>query len=340
MAKKNKMNRQIVGFTKAKKILFFTIKPKPIYKESETVSTATMEQTASGASTVEIKKKSVVKRERPQSQITAKRNADLAPALMELGINMTPEKYAASCQKKAAAIAIAATLVAFVALYYVITLTQAAEGILILAPLVGVLGYMMSYGRLLRSPINRTKNSGVAIEKDILFAARDMIVSMRSGLPLFNAMATVSVGYGAASKEFEKIIDRVQLGMPMDQAIDEVSSKSGSKTFRRLMLQASTSIKVGADVINALQEVISDVSQERVIELRRYGQKLNAIAMFYMLFGVIFPSMGLAVASIMSTFISFFPISNQTLILAGIMIAGLQFVFLKMVTSSRPTFST
>jgi pilus assembly protein TadC len=153
-------------------------------------------------------------------------------------------------------------------------------------------------------------------------------------------MATVSSGYGSASKEFKSVIDRVQLGMPMEQAMDEVTAKSKSPTFRRLMLQSSTSIKVGADVINAIQEVVNDVSQERVIELRRYGQKLNAIAMFYMLFGVIFPSMGLAVASIMSTFISFFPIDGTTLIMAAVGIVGLQFVFLKMVTSSRPSFST
>ena len=199
---------------------------------------------------------------------------------------------------------------------------------------------MMSLGALKNQPMARISAAGNNVENDILFAARDMIVSMRSGLPLFNAMMTVSTGYGDASKEFKKIIDRVQLGMPMEQAIDEVSAKSKSKTFKRLMLQAETSIKVGADVVGTIQEVISDVSQERVIELRRYGQRLNAIAMFYMLFGVIFPSMGLAIAAIMSTFISFFPIDNDTLIIAVAGIAILQFIFLKLVTASRPSYAT
>ena len=126
----------------------------------------------------------------------------------------------------------------------------------------------------------------------------------------------------------------------MEQAIEEVSSKSKSPTFKRLMLQASTSIKVGSDVVSAIQDVINDVSQERIIELRRYGQRLNAIAMFYMLFGVIFPSMGLAVISIMSTFISFFPVDNDTLILAVFGLVILQFIFLRLVASSRPAFST
>jgi hypothetical protein len=62
--------------------------------------------------------------------------------------------------------------------------------------------------------------------------------------------------------------------------------------------------------------------------------------MFYMLFGVIFPSMGIAVAAIMSTFISIFTIDNNTLILALFGLAFLQGVFLKMVASSRPSFAT
>ena len=354
--KKTLVNRQIVGFTKSKKILFFRIKPKPIYKvveEANSQKAAAQQGGVQAAPEAQLAQQQVQRekvqhmqkaaparegkaspRSRAPGVLAAKRNEQLATALPEAGIKMTPEQYVSSSKKKALVIGAAATVGSLAAIYEVF------PQLLILVPLIGIIGYMMSFNALAELPIKKVKNSGLDVEKDILFAARDMIVSMRSGLPLFNSMATVSVGYGAASKEFEKVIDRVQLGMPMEQAMDEVTAKSKSPTFRRLMLQASTSIKVGADIINSLQEVINDVSQERVIELRRYGQKLNAIAMFYMLFGVIFPSMGLAVAAIMSTFISFFPVTNTTLLLAAIGIVFLQFVFLKLVMSSRPSFST
>ncbi len=342
LKKKGMVNKQIVGFTKPRKILFFRIKPKPIYKEVEpTVGPATMETTAQGEEVVQVKSsKPIQPGSRKHGAIASKRNSMLAPALAELGIKLTPEQWTAKCKKEAMAIAVVVTVAAAIGLYELVTMFGLAEQLFILVPVMGLMGYMMPFNMLVMSPVSKMRNSGQEIEKDILFAARDMIVSMRSGLPLFNAMATVSSGYGSASKEFKSVIDRVQLGMPMEQAMDEVTAKSKSPTFRRLMLQSSTSIKVGADVINAIQEVVNDVSQESVIELRRYGQKLNAIAMFYMLFGVIFPSMGLAVASIMSTFISFFPIDGTTLIMAAVGIVGLQFVFLKMVTSSRPSFST
>ena len=323
MADQKGLDRQIIGFTKARKILFFTIKPKPIYKnikDAEGAKPGTAGAAPAGT--------------RMRSRRSAAISPELAPALTDLGIRLTPEQYIESCKKKATIIAVVAGIFSAVGLYII------SPGLLVMGVLVGLAAYMMSLGALKNQPMARISAAGNNVENDILFAARDMIVSMRSGLPLFNAMMTVSTGYGDASKEFKKIIDRVQLGMPMEQAIDEVSAKSKSKTFKRLMLQAETSIKVGADVVGTIQEVISDVSQERVIELRRYGQRLNAIAMFYMLFGVIFPSMGLAIAAIMSTFISFFPIDNDTLIIAVAGIAILQFIFLKLVTASRPSYAT
>lgn len=341
MAGKNKtknieVNRQIVGFTKARKILFFTIKPRPIYKNvGPSVPLRDQAGDSAVAAATQMQKQIDQNQEGTVRRVNPKLRSRLAPALVEIGIKLSPEEYLSACRKKAMLIAVAAFAVGLAAI-----LASGLSNLLILAPLIGLTAYVMVYGALSVQPMSKIREQGKAVENDILFAARDLIVSMRSGLPLFNAMAIVSVGYGAASKEFERIIDRVQLGMPMEQAIEEVSAVSRSPTFKRLMLQASTSIKVGSDVVSAIQEVINDVSQERVIELRRYGQRLNAIAMFYMLFGVIFPSMGLAVASIMSTFISFFPVNDNTLILAAFVLAILQFVFLRLVASSRPAFST
>ena len=198
---------------------------------------------------------------------------------------------------------------------------------------------MAMFNRFMMYPKQRNKVIGRNVERDILFAARDIVIGMRSGMPLYNAIAAVSTGYGDASREFGKIVELTQLGMPIEQAMDQISEKSQSKTFKRLMLQATVSIKAGVDVTSALQDVVDDVTQERVIDLRRYGQKLNALAMFYMLFGVIFPSMGIAVATIMSTFISIFPITYIVLIVALIFIAFVQVILLNIMKNSRPVFS-
>ncbi len=204
---------------------------------------------------------------------------------------------------------------------------------------IGVASYYVAFGEFINYPSRRSKVASKNIERDILSAARDMIISLRSGMPLFNAIVSISTGYSDASKEFAKVIERVQLGLPLEDAIDQTASETKSVSFKRMMLQASTSIKAGADVIDALQSVIDQLSQERIIELRRYGQKLNAIAMFYMLFGIILPSMGIAVLVIMTTFIAIFTVTTSVLAFVIIGMIFLQFIFLEMIIGSRPVYS-
>ncbi len=199
--------------------------------------------------------------------------------------------------------------------------------------------YRMTLMTFINYPMSRNKKGEKRVERDILFAVRDMIISLRSGMPLYNAIASVSTGYGDASREFRKIIERAQLGMPLEDALDKSISESKSSSFRKVMIQASVSVRAGADVVSSIQTIADELAQERIIELRRYGQKLNAIAMFYMLFGVILPSMGLAVATILTTFISIFQITPQILYGSLIGIFFLQIVFMKLIVSSRPAFS-
>ncbi|MCL4403171.1 type II secretion system F family protein [Candidatus Marsarchaeota archaeon] len=210
---------------------------------------------------------------------------------------------------------------------------------LLLGALVAIAVYRMMFGMFLNYPAQRGRKTGKGVERDILFAVRDIIISLRSGMPLYNAITSVSTGYGDASAEFKRIVEMVQVGIPLGDAIDRAIAETGSSSFRRVMLQASVSIKSGSDVISALQSAIDQLSQERIIELRRYGQRLNALAMFYMLFGVILPSMGIAVATILTTFISLFTITPQLLYGALVAILFLQVIFLNIIRSSRPVFT-
>ncbi len=264
---------------------------------------------------------------------TASKQKGLESTLIEAGIKATPYQFVRKMMIYALILAVIVTVVMSV------IMMNLDPRLVILGPLIGFAAYFAGFNKFLTYPKSRTKVAGKEVERDILFAARDIVISMRYGMPFYNAIVSVSTGYGAASREFARIVELVQLGMPIEQAMDEISAKSQSKTFKRLMLQASVSIKAGADIIGSLQEVVQEVTSDRVIELRRYGQRLNALAMFYMLFGVIFPSMGIAVAAILTTFISIIAINGTVLLLAIVGIIFLQVIFLNIMRSSRPIFS-
>ncbi|MGC8676451.1 MAG: type II secretion system F family protein [Candidatus Micrarchaeia archaeon] len=361
----------IVGYTKSKRFLFFKIRSKPIYanaqkpKQGITGMTGTsgigmakpvkqarqfsvfhkkvssitqsMQQPATGAAA----RAAAAAAQKPPSSLqkyiakTVLKHKELDAALKEIGAKESTYEFVKRMLINTIIVTVVITVaIAAMLLHFGLGITG-----IILSAVLGYAVYMSLFQRFLQFPMQKSKQQGKGVERDILFAARDLVVSLRSGMPLFNAITAVSTGYGDASKEFAKIVELVQLGMPIEQAIDTASNESQSKTFKRIMLQASVSIKAGADVAGALQGVVEDVTQERVIELRRYGQRLNALAMFYMLFGVIFPSMGIAVAAILTTFINIFSVTPTLLLFALVGIFFLQIIFLNVMRSSRPVFT-
>lgn len=178
------------------------------------------------------------------------------------------------------------------------------------------------------------------IDYDIVFATRHLLIALRSGMPLFDAIVGVSRGYGAVSKSFKKIVDDVTLGKPLSQSLREVADTSPSSALKRILLQIANALSSGSDVAESLEGVLDQIAKEQVIALKEYGQKLNPLVMFYMIFGIIFPSLGIAFAIILFSFIGGgLQIPATYLFLVVLAIGLLQFLFLAMAESSRPNYS-
>jgi len=175
------------------------------------------------------------------------------------------------------------------------------------------------------------------LDKDVLYAGRDILIALKSGVPLFNAMVNVSTDYGVASEEFSKIVEKINSGMPAEVALQEASDMNTSKSFRRIILQVVTSMRSGSDIAAALEVVLNQISREQVIELKRYGQKLNPLTMFYMLFGIIMPSLGIAVGIVLTSFVAV-QIDFAMLMVICLLIGVVQYMFLTIIKSSRPNF--
>ena len=335
--KKQEEGKAFVGFTKPKKFLFFKPKPKPIFSNSGITGSNfpdSLQSQPSGMQPQQASRKPQGGFEKYIENIAVKKMG-LETAMRELGMKEDIYQFVRRMFFFAAVITIVTVL-----LVSLVLITYGYYTDVIFAVLIGIGVFQVLFQRFMRYPIDKTRNAGKEIEKDILFAARDLVVSMRSGMPLYNAMVAVSTGYGAASREFGKVVSRIQLGSSIEAAIDEVSAKSLSSTFKKIMLQAYVSIRAGADIVTSLQSTVEEVTQERVIELRRYGQRLNAVAMFYMLFGIILPSIGIAVITILTTFISIFTVTPTVLAFGAVGIFGLQIIFLTMINSTRPVFMT
>jgi len=174
-----------------------------------------------------------------------------------------------------------------------------------------------------------------AIDNNLVPALRQMLIELRSGVSLFEAMKSISGGYGAVSAEFKNITDRIEGGIAEIKAINDASARNPSFRFRRALWQISNSLSVGADVTIALEDMIADLTKEKMDDIRRYGQELNPWTMMYMMVAVIVPSLGV---SMMSILLSFLNLPIPKIIYPGI-IAGLilfQIFFISFVRSRRP----
>lgn len=199
---------------------------------------------------------------------------------------------------------------------------------------VGSFFYLMLY------PEARTIRRQKDVEVELVFAGRHILIALRAGMPLFDSLVGVSSGYGAVSEEFRKVVEKINLGVPMGQAIREAGANSPSGAFARIMMQLSNAISSGADVASSLDVVLNQIAKEEVISLKAYGQKLNPMVMFFMIFGIIFPSLGVAFAIILFSLVSggAMGITPTSLLYVIVFIALVQFIFLSVVESSRPRY--
>ncbi len=214
------------------------------------------------------------------------------------------------------------------------------ESALLILALAAPAFYFISFIYTMQLPKVKAITRAKRIEQELVFAGRHMLIELQSGVPLFDAMLGISRDYDEVSLEFNKIVEKVTLGVSMGSAMHEVADANPSKYFNRLLMQMANSLASGSDVAAALESSLQQISREQVIELKAYGQKLNPIVMFFMIFGVIIPSLGVAFAIILVSFLGGTGMAFGPMALFGTLVAVglLQFIFLSMIENSRPRF--
>jgi len=208
--------------------------------------------------------------------------------------------------------------------------------LLVLAPVI----YAAMFLYLMQFPQVMARQRAKKIEQELVFAGRHMLIELQAGVPLFDAMLGISRDYGPVSEEFNKIVEKVTLGVPLGAALHDVAANNPSPYFNRLVLQLANSLASGADVALTLESSLDQISKEQVLDLKAYGQKLNPLVMFFMIFGIIMPSLGVAFMIMLVSFLGSSGISFGPAALFGILacIGIIQFIFLSVVESSRPKF--
>ena len=270
---------------------------------------------------------------RPFFKSISLRFPQLKRQLIQAQMNYTPAGFARY------AIISAIYITAILLLLSWLVIRSTSIPLLFLVVLAPVL-YIVMFLYLMQFPLVKARQRAKKIDQELVFAGRHMLIELQSGVPLFDAMLGISRDYGPVSDEFNKIVEKVTLGVPLGAALHEVAENNPSPYFNRLVLQLANSLSSGADVALTLESSLDQISKEQVLELKAYGQKLNPLVMFFMIFGIIMPSLGVAFMIMLVSFLGSSGISFGPAALFGILacIGIIQFIFLSVVESSRPKF--
>jgi len=251
----------------------------------------------------------------------------LRSKLRQAGIFQEPEEYV----KKTVATSILLSIGLFFMFFFFTTSPWALIVIPISLPILFI--YFIKFVDV---KIEKIKKH---IDEEIIFAGRFLIIGLESGVPIHKIFEDMEKNYTYVGYYFGEILNKVYLGTGMEEAVNDTLNDSPSPNLRRILWQVMNSLKTGTEVSGALNSVIEQIVREQAISVQEYGKKLSPLAMFYMTVSIIVPSLGITMLVILATFIGI-QVTMPILMILAMLIAFVQFMFLSMIRSSRPSIST
>lgn len=270
----------------------------------------------------------------PMADKAAKMVPNIQKDLTRARMDVDPDIFVASALLRGMQIGFVLA-VSIIALGYTTGQNQLMIGGALGFPLVSLFGFFT----FANYPKIKSKRLSRELERDLPYALRHMLIEVRSGISLYEAMVSVSEDYGEASREFNKIVRDINGGKPQVEALEDSIVRNPSQQYRRAMWQMINALKSGTDVSTTLESLVDSMVKQQKLKVKRYGKELNPYVLVYLMIAVIVPSLGVTFLIILSTFtgvgldkFAFYQI------LGGLIL--FQVFFLNFVKSKRPEVKT
>lgn len=202
-------------------------------------------------------------------------------------------------------------------------------------PLIAPVALIFGTFTFSKRPAVQAKKRTRELEKELPYALRHILIEVDAGISLYQAMVSVSDGYGEASNEFQKIVNEINAGTSEVTALENAILRNPSQEYRRALWQIINALKSGTDVSTTLENLVDSIMEKQILSVEEYGKELNPYTLMYMMVAVIMPSLGVTFIMILSTFTG---MSLGNNIFYGILIGLVlfQLMFINLVKSKRP----
>ncbi len=174
------------------------------------------------------------------------------------------------------------------------------------------------------------------IEEQVVFATREIMIKVGSGVPVFNALLDVANGnYGVVSDEFKLAVEEVESGVPQEIALDHLARRVPSQSLRRAIDIMLNAIKSGSDIAGTLSLINDMLIKKQQSDMKAYAGELTPMSMAYMLISVVLPSLGMSVFVILGSLAHFNTVDIIYIIPPFLLM--FQIFFMGMVGNRRPS---
>jgi len=173
------------------------------------------------------------------------------------------------------------------------------------------------------------------IDQEVIFVGRYLLIKLYSGRPLLNALAETAKSRGVTATYVREIVHDINTGTSIETALKNAIEYSPSEKFAKILFYLNNALKIGVDVTKPLSSIIDELTVQEILEVKKYGKKLNTLVIFYMVAAVVLPSLGISLLMVMANFVNF-AIGLRGLLIITMFVAILQFIFIALFRSIRP----
>ena len=172
-----------------------------------------------------------------------------------------------------------------------------------LAVMLGILFFLMAfllhilYPSIVRKKISDQENH------ELLFALREIVMSAKRGMILFDAFKQVAKGnYGYVSEDFQEIVGNIERGMFEREALKNAALKSQNEYLARAIWQIINAMDSGSSVADSLTSIVDALEKLLYRRISTYSSNLNFIMLIYLLVAAAIPSLGTTFLILLSVF--------------------------------------
>jgi archaeal flagellar protein FlaJ len=221
--------------------------------------------------------------------------------LAETGLNIEADEYVGASAASSILTGLLFTALLAVVLY---ALQADPARIIWLSTLSGSTITALFFLALIAYPSILAGKRAELLERDLIYALKDMLLEISSGASIYSAINGVSESeYGEVSREFGRIVGKVNVGIPVEDGLRDLAVQSKSERLRNSIWQIVNSLKSGSSMEAVLRDMVKDLTHERKNRIRTYAQELNILVLVYMLFAVVIPTIATTLIIVLGPFV-------------------------------------